>query len=134
MRKDIPNQKEFSTQSTDYSYDEILSQSYKLVLNTDYYQLSDGLWVDRSEDDAYMKQVVEEALEVGWWVSSVLPRAARSNSISGSVGYTSQLMEYLIEQVNDSAIVKAQQDEPRPTSLPASPSRPAKRRSSLPLI
>ena len=34
------------------------------------------------------------------------------NSISGSVGYTSQLMEYLIEQVNDSAIVKAQQDEP----------------------
>ena len=113
MRKDIQEQKAFTPQPSNYSYDEILSQSFKLLLNTDYYQLSEGVWADRSEDEAYMKQVLEDALEIK--VVGILRPAEGSsvNSISGSVGYTSQLMEYLIERVNDSEIVKAQKADPQ---------------------
>ena len=113
MREDIQQQKEFTPQPSDYSYDEILSQSFKLLLNTDYYQLSDGVWVDLSEDEEYMKQVIEDALEVK--VVGILRPAEGSsvNTTSGAVGYTSQLMEYLIEQVNDSEIVQAQKADPQ---------------------
>ena len=35
-----------SLESINYSYDDLVGQKYKLVLNTDYYEKENGIWVN----------------------------------------------------------------------------------------
>ena len=48
-------------ETTSYTYDELLNLSYKLLLNSDYYKKENGLWMDKSEDDNFMKEKIEQA-------------------------------------------------------------------------
>ncbi len=97
-----------SDEQTIYTYEELLSLEYKLLINTDYYENENGIWTDRSEDEDYMKSVIEDALTVKV-VGILRPSTdAAMMSVTGSVGYTTELMEYLINEVNESEIVKAQ--------------------------
>lgn len=107
------NQEEIkhTTKQTSYTYDEILGLTFKLVLNTDYFEKQNGIWVDKSKDDLYMTEVVNNATEVK--VVGILKPSenATATSVSGSVGYTAELMKYLIGQVNESEIVKEQKEK-----------------------
>ena len=46
-------------EQTSYSYDDLLKLSFKLILNPDYYEKQNGLWVDKSDDEEYMKQKIK---------------------------------------------------------------------------
>lgn len=95
-----------------YTFDELLNLTYKLVLNTDYYEKEGNTWVDKSENAVYMKKLVEDALELKV-VGIVRPsEEAVATSISSAVGYTSDLTEYVINSINDSEIVKEQKENP----------------------
>lgn len=95
-----------------YAFDELLNLTYKLVLNTDYYEKEGNTWVDKSENAVYMKKLVEDALELKV-VGIVRPsEEAVATSISSAVGYTSDLTEYVINSINDSEIVKEQKENP----------------------
>ena len=95
-----------------YTFDELLNLTYKLVLNTDYYEKEGNTWVDKSENAVYMKKLVEDALELKV-VGIVRPsEEVVATSISSAVGYTSDLTEYVINSINDSEIVKEQKENP----------------------
>ena len=95
-----------------YTFDELLNLTYKLVLNTDYYEKDGNTWVDKSENAVYMKKLIEDALELKV-VGIVRPsEEAVATSISSAVGYTSALTEYVINNINDSEIVKEQKENP----------------------
>lgn len=96
-------------EETVYSYDELLNLSYKLVLNSDYYVKTNNLWIDRSEDDLYMKQIIKDAEEIK--VVGIIKQNDDSvvTSKSGQIGYTSDLMKYVINKTNNSAVVKEQE-------------------------
>ena len=97
-----------------WTYDEILNTSFKLVLPTDYYKYdSDSKkWNNMSENDAYMKVVLQNAEELKI-VGIVKPSDdAVSTSISGSIGYTYALTEHVINEVNKKEIVKQQLNDP----------------------
>lgn len=92
-----------------YTFDELLALEYKLVLNTDYYENVDGLWIDRSSDKEYMTELLENAIPIKV-VGILRPNEdAGAASITGTVGYTHELTEYVIGEINNSDIVKAQQ-------------------------
>lgn len=95
-----------------FSYDEILSLTFKLVLNTDYYVKEDTKWVDMRDDDTYMKDLIADALEIK--VVGILRPSedAAATSISGSIGYTSALTDYVIDAIQSTEIVKAQLADP----------------------
>lgn len=96
-----------------FSYDEILSLTFKLVLNTDYYAKEDGKWVDKRDDEEYMKKLVADALDIKV-AGIVRPKDdAAATSISGSVGYTSALTDYVIEAIQSTEIVKEQLSDPK---------------------
>ena len=98
----------FEPKRTEYTYDDLLSLSYKLLVNTDYYQKQNGIWLDKSKDDVYVASRLEKAEEIKV-VGILRPNSdALSDTESGSVGYTHALMEKLLEKVNDSEIVKEQ--------------------------
>lgn len=98
----------FEPKRTEYTYDDLLSLSYKLLVNTDYYDKQGNLWLDKSKDDVYVAQKLEKAEEIKV-VGILRPNSdALSDNESGSVGYTHALMTTLLDKVNNSEIVKEQ--------------------------
>ena len=101
------NGEEISFEETSYSYDELLNLKYKLVLNSDYYEKEGSIWIDRSDDSEYMKNLVDNSLEISV-VGIIRLNEETVTTSSGLIGYTSELMEYLINKINESDIVKEQ--------------------------
>lgn len=102
----------FDNPSVEFSYDDILDLEYKLILNTDYYKKSGDKWLDMSENEQYMKSVVDNGITLKV-VGIIRPNEeASAASIGGSIGYTHELTEKLINMVNDSEIVKQQLADP----------------------
>ena len=95
-----------------YTYEDILSLSFKLLLNTDYFEKTEKGWEDRSEDETYLREKLSSAAEIR--VVGILRPADNSNmgAETGTIGYLPSLTAYLIEQVNDSEIVRAQLADP----------------------
>ena len=113
MKKAQNGEKIEATEEVSYSYDDILNLKFKLLCNTDYFEKnSDGTWKDKTEDELYIQSKLADA-EVISVVGIIKPsEESVSDATSGFVGYTSGLMEHLINKVNDSEIVKAQKDNP----------------------
>ena len=95
-----------------YTYEEILSLTFKLLLNTDYFEKTAQGWADRSGDEEYLRAKLANATEIR--VVGILRPSANSNmgTQTGSIGFLPSLTEYLIRQVNDSDIVRAQMQDP----------------------
>lgn len=109
---DIMNGEFIQDESVSYSYDEILALEYYLLPSSAKYEHDGGTWVDRSEDDDYIKSLLddEHKLDV---VGIIRPNEeATATSASGTVGYLPSLMEHLIHENNASDIVKAQLADP----------------------
>ena len=93
-----------------YSYEEILGTSFKLVAASDYYVYDEEyhVWKDKSDDDAYMRNLVKsgEDMEI---VGVVQPsEGATASMLSSGIGYMAELTEHVIEQAAQSKIVKEQ--------------------------
>ena len=98
-------------ESTSYSYDDLLKLQFKLLLNSDYYQKQNGLWVNKEDDDNYLKEKINNAETVK--VVGIIKQneqSAVSTSVTSGIGYTKQLKEYVVEKSNDAQIVKEQKE------------------------
>ena len=93
-----------------FTYDEILDLKYKLVLNTDYYSKENGIWVDKSDDEDYMKEVVDDAEEIS--IVGIIQADEESvvSSSFGEIGYLVDLQEYIINKTEEAEIVKEQKE------------------------
>lgn len=99
-------------EQTVYTYEDLLNLSFKLILNTDYYEKTNNMWVDKSEDEEYMKKKIENAENIK--ISCILKPNEESvaTSVSGAIGYTKDLKEYVINKINNEEIVKEQKQKP----------------------
>ena len=112
--KKMTNGEEVSFKSTSYTFDELLNLSYKLVLNTDYYQKQGNIWIDKKDDTTYMKKIIDNAEEIKV-VGIIKPNeesVTSSNSSAGMIGYTHDLTTHLINKINESEIAKEQTNNP----------------------
>ena len=106
---DMTSGKEVSFEETSYELEDFLNLSFKLVLNTDYYEKNNGIWVNNEDNTDYMKNILENAEEVK--IVGIIEsdeEAIGSNQGYGMVGYTHGLMEHLIGKINETEIVKNQ--------------------------
>ena len=99
-------------ENTTYTYDELLNLSFKLLLNSDYYQKENGLWVNKEEDQEYMKQKIKDAESIK--VVGIIKQNENSSAtgMAGGIGYLKDLKEYVINKTNESEIVKEQKENP----------------------
>ena len=98
-------------ESTSYSYDDLLNLQFKLLLNSDYYQKQNGLWVNKEDDNNYLKEKINNAETVK--VIGIIKQneqSAVSTSVTSGIGYTKQLKEYVVEKSNDAQFVKEQKE------------------------
>ena len=93
---------------TSYTYDELLGLKYKIILNSDYYEKENGIWLDKSDDDEYMKNKVDNAEEIK--IVGIIKQNEQSaaTGMAGGIGYTRELKEYVIKKSNQAEIVKEQ--------------------------
>ena len=112
MEKIKNKEKVEAGESESYSYDDLLNYKFKILLNTDYYKESGNAWQDMSNDDEYMKNVVDNAEEITI-VGIIKPnKETVSSSGAGMIGYTKELKEYVINKINETEIVKEQKENP----------------------
>ena len=99
-----------NSEQTSYSFDELLNLSFKLILNSDYYNKENGLWIDKSDDEKYMKQKIANSESIK--VVGIIKQNDKtlSNTMYGGIGYLKDLKEYVINKSNNSEIVKEQKD------------------------
>ena len=95
-----------------YTYDDLLNTKFKVLLNTDYYEKDEGIWIDNSENDDYIKEKLEDAEEIS--IAGIIrPKEGTvATAMSATVGYTKELKEYVINEVNNAEIVKEQKENP----------------------
>ena len=97
-------------ENTTYTYDELLNLSFKLLLNSDYYQKENGLWVNKENDDEFMKQKIADAESIK--VVGIIKQNENSSAtgMAGGIGYLKDLKEYVINKTNEAEIVKEQKE------------------------
>ena len=112
MYQNIVNGTPFEVEQTSYDMDDLVGMKFKFVLNSDYYELENGIWVDKRNNDDYMKKLLDNAEEL------VITGIIRPNeesitaSTAGGVMYLKDLKEYVINKINESEIAQAQLEKP----------------------
>ncbi len=104
--------KEF--ESTSYTYEELLGLRYKVIPSSDFYAYDEaaGCWVDKSDDSKYMLDKINNGLEVK--VTAIVRPSERAtvHSITTTIGYRKDLVDYLMTQAKESEVGKAQLENP----------------------
>ena len=97
-----------------YPYDTFVGLKYKIVTSSDYYVYDEErqIWRNRSDDEAYVEQLVESSPDLTI-VGVVQPRADASSTILPiGVAYTHALTYYAIDHAAESEVVKQQLADP----------------------
>lgn len=100
--------------SQTYQYRDFIGKTFKAVVNTNRFAKENNQWMNKIDDEAYMKTQIENGLELK--IVGVLRQkegtSSGVNSPSGGVAYTSDLIDYTSEQIQNSDIVKEQEANP----------------------
>ena len=95
-----------------YSVDDILNLKFRLVLNSDLYQKVNGLWINQSENESYMQNVVSKSPEIKV-VGIIKPSESTvSQPTMGGVYYTKAMEEYVTSKTENAQIVIEQKTNP----------------------
>ena len=109
MMSAVASGETFSAESTSWSYDEILGREFALVLPSECFRKrDDGTFEFMGENESFMKVKIEESLKLK--ITGIIrpdPEAVAA-SLTGAIGYTSDLTDYILEKTASADVVKAQ--------------------------
>ena len=100
---------ELSSQT--YQYSDFIGKTFKAVVNTNRFVKENNLWLNKIDNASYMKTQIENGLELK--IVGVLRQkdgtSSSVNAPSGGIAYTSALIDYTSEHIQNSDIVKEQE-------------------------
>ena len=85
---------EAKEEPSSYTYDELLNLSFKLLLNADYYQKENGLWINQEENEEYLKEKIAQAETIK--IVGIIKQneeSVASTAVTSGIGYTKKLKE-----------------------------------------
>lgn len=96
-----------------WSYEEICDREYRVILNADCYSYDEltGLYTDLRDTEAGLKYLYDNALKLK--ISGIIRPSEDTDTamLSGSIAYTSELTEHVVNAMRDSEALQAQLDE-----------------------
>jgi len=98
----LSNNEEVDISTIHYDYNDLVETTYKLILNTDFYQKDGNIWVNKYD----LEELYNNSLELK--VVGVLKVKDGATATSGYIGYTHELTEYVINEINTKDIAKEQ--------------------------
>ena len=98
----------------DYTYDDFLGKSFKIILPSDLYEYDEDhdIYIDRSDDEEYMKEVISQAEDLTIVGIVQAKEDASAAMLSSGINYTADLSSYVTEKALASDILKAQLADP----------------------
>jgi len=98
---------------TNYTYEEILDLSYRVISDVDYYQKQgDGTYIKKTDSESVIQILDEKGFDLNI-VGIVRPKANdTTNMLQGAIGYTHALAERMINYINSSEIIVDQLASP----------------------
>jgi len=100
--------KELPPDNKKWNYEQVGGMTFRTILPYDCYTEYNGIFVDVSSNENMLKVLYEDALELKI-VGIIRPDPdAETTMLSGAIGYTHMLTDYIIEQAQQSPVVKAQ--------------------------
>ncbi len=108
------NKEEIPAELQKWTYEEICDMEFKVILNSNCFILDEntGLYTDLRDTDAGLRYLYDNATTIK--VSGIIRpnEKAVSTMLTGSIGYTDKLTQYVIAQADDAVAVEAQKDDP----------------------
>lgn len=108
------DQTELEYNDNAWSYKEICDMEFRTVFNSSCYSYDEntGFYTDLRDTDAGLQYLYDNGTPLK--VTGIIRpyEDVEAPMLSGSIGYTSELTEYVIEQSKDSKAIQAQLDEP----------------------
>ena len=105
--------------SVSFDFDEFLGREYKVLLAAEKYKKNTetGKWEEQKNSTEYVKTAVENAITIR--ISGIIrpKEGVNAGSMTGVIGYPTELTKYMIEKTNDMQIVKEQLDSPESSVL-----------------
>ena len=112
MMKAATEKDKVGSKAQKWTYEEICNMEFKTVLNSDCYvpDAKSGKYIDLRKTDTGRKYLYDNGIPIK--VTGIIKPSEDSVSamITGSIGYTHKLTEYVIKQSSASEAVKAQQE------------------------
>ena len=100
---------ELSSQT--YQYSDFIGKTFKAVVNTNRFVKENNLWLNKIDNASYMKTQIENGIQLK--IVGVLRQkdgtSSGVNAPSGGIAYTSALIDYTSEHIQNSDIVKEQE-------------------------
>ena len=97
-----------------WTYEEICNMDFRVILNADCYSYdeSTGLYHDLRESEAGMRYLYDNALRLR--VTGIIRPSEDADvaMLTGSIGYTQMLTNYLIEKAENAPVIQAQLNSP----------------------
>ena len=93
---------------SEYTFDDFLNLEFKILPETEYFEKRGSIWVDKSDDDNYIKNKLSNAEKIK--IVGIIRQndEAVNDRTSGVICYTKELEEYFIERNKEAQIVKEQ--------------------------
>ncbi len=101
---------EFETQK--WSYKEICNMEFRTILNADCYSMRDGVYKDITTDNVGLNALYSNAIPLKVTGIIKLQEGTSSTLISGTIGYTYHLTEYVAEQNKEASAIIHQINNP----------------------
>ncbi len=106
----VKNKEKYETKKRNWSYEEICNMEFRVVLNSNCFTLdkSTGLYTDLRTTDSGLRYLYDNAMKLK--VSGIIRPSenATSHMLTGSIGYTKKLTDYVVEQGKKADSIRAQ--------------------------
>lgn len=95
-----------------YDFKDFIGHEFKVLLNTDLYEKNPetDLYIDKSEDVEYIKNKLNSSTTVRISGIVQLKKNVDSGCINGNIGYSQNLINYIIDNANSSPVVVEQRN------------------------
>lgn len=114
-------------EQSSWSYEDICNTEYKIVLNSDCYKYDEATetYSDLRDTDAGLTYLYDNGLTIK--VSGIIRPNEDANAamLTGSIGYTKELTEYIITNSREADVINAQLDHPDRDVISGLPFKPA---------
>ena len=112
MYQNIVNGVAFESEETSYEIEDLLNLKFKFLLSSDYYEKENGIWINKKEDEEYLKKKLDNAEELV--ITGIIKPNEESlvKSTTGGILYLNDLEKYVIDKGNETKIAKEQKENP----------------------
>ncbi|MBR1416528.1 MAG: ABC transporter ATP-binding protein/permease [Bacilli bacterium] len=99
----ISKDSNYRVSSVEYSFEDILNKSYKLILNTDYYKEEGEIFIDYSNNNEYMKKIIDNGIDI-----KIVGIVKEKDLSENYLAYNHSLTEHIINEISKTNIYKKQ--------------------------